>query len=293
MLERGIKRKMVLLLFLGPTIVGLTAFIIIPIIGGIFLSFTSWDLISDIEFIGLKNFQMLLTDEKFYTSIINTFSFLAMYLIPVVFLGLLMAMLLNQKVRFKNFFRGSFFLPVISSWVAVSVVWIWLYNADYGLINYFLSFIGIEAVDWLNNPATAMPAVVVTTIWKDLGFVSLILLAAIQDVPTTYYEAANIDGASAIRKFFSITIPSILPQIFFVIVISSINAFQVFDQIYTMTGGGPVGATTTAMIQIYSNAFSYYKMGYASAMSTVLFALILIYTQIINRIQKEVNYYEN
>ncbi len=291
--ERGVKKYITLAIFLGPALVGVGMFLIVPIFMAFGYSLTNYDLLSSMDFIGIKNYMQLFQSEIFLVSFKNTFVFLGVYLIPVIVFGFFAAVLLNKKIKFRGLYRSLFFLPVITSWVAVSMVWMWLYNKDYGIINYALSLLRIAPIDWLNNPDIALYSIIVTSIWKDLGFVSVILLAALQDIDGSLFEAASIAGASRMRTLRSITLPSIMPQVFFVIIISSINSFQVFDQIQVMTQGKPSLATTTVMINIYNNAFSYYKMGYASAMSFVLFVVILCYSQTINFFQRRVNYYEN
>ncbi len=291
--EHGVKKYVTLAIFLGPALLGIGMFLIVPIFMALGYSLTNYDLLSSMDFVGLRNYVQLFQSEVFLVSFKNTFVFLGVYLVPVIVLGFFAAVLLNSKIKFRGVYRSLFFLPVITSWVAVSMVWMWLYNRDYGIINYALSLFHIAPIDWLNNPDIALYSIIITSIWKDLGFVSVILLAALQDIDTSLYEAASIAGASKMRTLRSITVPSIMPQIFFVIIISSINSFQVFDQIQVMTQGKTSLATTTVMINIYNNAFSYYKMGYASAMSFVLFVVILFYSQIINFFQRRVNYYEN
>lgn len=294
MLEKGRARKLTLLAFLGPSIIGLVLFMVLPIIVGFGVSFTEWNLISDPTFVGLDNYKTLFTSPEFYNALFNTLTFLVFYLVPVVFLGLILAVVLNAKIKGKVVFRVSFFLPVVCSWVAVSMIWMWIFNFDNGALNQILGFFGIQGLDWLNNPRTAMGAIIVTSIWKDLGYVSFILLAGLQDIDPAMYEAADLDGANSITQFFKITIPALAPKIFFVIIISSINSFQVFDQIMVMTGGGPgAGTTESVMMLIYNNSMNYYKMGLGTAMSFVLFVIILIYSTLVSKIQTKVDYYEN
>ncbi len=294
MLEKGLKRKITLFAFLGPTLIGLFLFMILPLFVGLGVSFTEWNLISDPEFIGLSNYIEVLKSPDFYNALKNTIVFLVFYLIPVVSLGLIIAVLLNAKLKGKLFLRITFFLPVVCSWVAVSMIWMWIFNFENGALNQILTFLHLPVVDWLNNPKTAMGAIIVTSIWKDLGYVSFILLAGLQDVDQSIYEAADLDGASKIQQFFRITIPAIAPKIFFVIIISSISSFQVFDQIMILTGGGPGdGTTESIMMLIYNNSMNYYKMGIGTAMSFILFVIIMIYSTLMTKLQSKVDYYEN
>lgn len=294
MLEKGRARKLTLFAFLGPSLIGLILFMVIPIVMGFGVSFTEWNLISDPVFVGLENYKTLFTSPEFYNGLANTLTFLVFYLVPVVFLGLILAVVLNSKLKGKVIFRTSFFLPVVCSWVAVSMIWMWIFNFENGALNQILAIFGITGLDWLNDPRTAMGAIIFTSIWKDLGYVSFILLAGLQDVDPVMYEAADLDGASRFTQFFKITIPALAPKIFFVIIISSINSFQVFDQIMVMTGGGPgAGTTESLMMLIYNNSMNYYKMGLGTAMSFVLFAIIMAYSLFVSKIQSKVDYYEN
>lgn len=285
--NKGIKKIAVLSIFLLPSLIGMIAFLIIPILASLGLSFMKWDLLSEIQWVGLENYIKIFQDETFYEAFRHTLIFIAGYLPSVLIISLLLAMLLNSKIKGLTLFRGIYFLPVISSWVAISIIWKWILNPEYGLMNYFLSLIGIAGPAWLSDPKWAMIAVIITSVWKDIGFITVIYLAGLQDIPDMYYEAANIDGAGRVRKFFSITLPLLSKTTFFVLIISLINSFQVFDQVWIMTEGGPAGATSVLVEQIYKNAFSYYKMGYASALSWVLFGVIFIVTIIQNKVQKK------
>jgi len=201
-------------------------------------------------------------------------------------LGLFFSVLLGRKMKGVKLYRIFIFIPVITSWVAVAIVWRWLLNGQSGLVNYFLSFFGVQGPIWLQDFTWAMPAIIAVSIWKDIGYVTIILLAGLQEISDDYYEAAIIDGASGIGKFFNITLPLLTPSLFFVIVISLINGFQLFDQVMVMTRGGPAGATATLVQQIYENAFQNYKMGFASAQSWILFLIIFAVTLIQQSLQK-------
>ena len=194
--------------------------------------------------------------------------------------------MLNRKLKGIVIFRGIYFLPVISSWVAVSIIWKWLLNSQYGIVNYILSLVGITGPSWLQDPKWAMPAIIIASVWKDIGFVLVMFLAGLQGISEDYYEASNLDGASPWQQFIKITLPLLAPTTFFVLLISLINSFQVFPQVWIMTEGGPAGATSVLVEQIYKNAFRYFKMGYASALSWILFAIIFTVTIILNKLQK-------
>lgn len=267
-----------LCVFLLPNLLGVIFFIVIPIISSLVISFSDWDLIGQFNFIGIENYIQIFKDASFWNSFKNTILFILGYIPLVLVFGLGAALLLNQKIKFRATFRAIYFLPVVTSWVAVSLVWKWLYNPNLGLINYFLSLVGIAGPEWLNNPDTAMLSIVLTSVWKDIGFVMVIFLGGLQNISPSYYEAASIDGASSSRKFWHITLPLLAPTTFLVTIISLINSFQVFDQVMIMTEGGPAGATTVLVQNIYNHAFRYNEMGYAAAMSWVLFIVIFAVT---------------
>jgi multiple sugar transport system permease protein len=197
-----------------------------------------------------------------------------------------LALALDRPLPGRAIFRVALFAPVVSAWVAVALVWKWIFNPIYGLLNYLLGLVGIGGPQWLFDPAWAMPAVVLTSVWKDMGFLMVMFLAGLQGIPREYYEAASTDGASAVRRFWHITLPLLTPTLFFAVVISLINSFQVFDQVWVMTGGGPAGATSVLVEQIVKSAFNYGKMGYAAALSWVLFALVFAVTAVQLAVQR-------
>lgn len=289
MYERGWKRALTFALFLGPSLIGVTLFLAGPILASAGLSFASWDLLTPPEFAGLRNFRRLASDREFWAALRHTLAFLAGYIPLVMVAGLLVAVALNGRVPGRNAFRAVYFLPVVASWVAVALVWKWMLNPSFGLVNNLLATIGVQGPAWLFDPNWAMASVILTSVWKDVGFVMVILLAGLQGIPREYYEAAAIDGAKAHQMLLHITVPLLSPALFFALSISLINSFQVFDQVYVMTGGGPAGATTVLVERIVKNAFSFSRMGYASAMSWVLFALIFVTTLAFSRLQRRVD----
>jgi multiple sugar transport system permease protein len=280
-------------LFLTPSYLPLIAFLVLPMFAAVLLSFTEWDLLTPPQWIGLDNFIELFKDKKFYSSLGNTLYFVAGYLPIVYILGLAAALALNSKFRGSGWIRAAYFLPVITSWVIVALLWKWILNPQGGLINSGLAVFGIEGPGWWTSTAWAMPSVILASAWKDLGYVMLILLAGLQAIPPEYKEAAAIDGASSWQILRKITIPLLTPSTFFVIVVSLINNFQVFDQIWLMTEGGPEGSTSVILYNIVANSFDYGRMGYASAMSLALFAIILAITLIQLRLQKRWVHYED
>jgi multiple sugar transport system permease protein len=266
-------------------------FFVLPMISAGVISFTNWDLLSPPHWIGLANFQELLHDRDFLNSLKNTIIFIAGYLPLVYILGLSAALALNRKFRGSTALRAMYFLPVITSWVIVALLWKWILNPNGGLVNSVLQSIGIHGPGWWTSKSWSMVSVIVPSAWKDLGYVMLILLAGLQAIPPEYTEAAAIDGASKRQILFKITLPLLTPATFFVLVISLINNFQVFDQIWIMTQGGPEGSTSVVVQQIVKNSFDYGHMGYASAMSMVLFLIIMTITGVQLRFQKKwVNY---
>lgn len=285
--EKGLQRILWVVFFLFPSLIGLLVFKLIPILASLGLTLFKWDLLTPPRFIGLENFEYLLRDKTFLEALQHTLTFILGYIPLVMTLGLAVAIALNQKIRGTKIYRTLFYLPVISSWVAVALLWMWIFNPRFGLINYSLSFLGIEGPGWLFDPQWAMPAIIITSVWKDIGFVMIMFLAGLQGIPETYYEAAAIDGATSWQRFRSITLPLLSPTSFFALMISLINSFQLFDQIWIMTGGGPAGATSVVVEQIVNNAFRYSRMGYAATLSWALFALVFVVTIFQMRLQKK------
>lgn len=280
------------IVLLSPNLLGFLVFILGPVIASFCLSFTKWDLLTQIEWIGLRNYQKLFSDQVFWRALWNTVYY-TIGTVPVgIAISLFLAIALNQRIRGIKLFRAVYFLPVISSTVAVAVVWQWLYNPEFGLINYLLYLVGIEGPKWLTSITWAMPAVIIMSIWKNLGFNMLLFLAGLQGIPEVYYEAARIDGANWWQQFVKITLPLLSPTTLFVTVMSLINSFQVFDQVYIMTAGGPARSTSVLVHYLYQNAFEYFRMGEASAIAYILFFLVFVITVIqLKRSKSWVVYY--
>jgi len=268
------------LILLTPNLIGFLCFTIFPVIASFILSFTEYDILSPIKWVGIKNYINLLNDHIFRQVFVNTCYYSIVYVPLSTILSLLLAVALNMKIKGIKIYRTIYFLPVISPMVAVAIVWQWLYNSEFGLINYLLSLFGIKGPDWLTNKYLAMPAIIITSVWKNLGFNMLIFLAGLQGISDSYYEAADIEGASGWVKFTKITIPLLSSTTFFVVVMGFIGSFQVFDAVYLMTGGGPGRSTSVLVHYIYQNAFQYFKMGYACAQAYILFFVIFIITLI-------------
>jgi multiple sugar transport system permease protein len=266
--------------------VPLLLFMVGPMLASIGISFLRWDLLSPATWVGTSNYRGLVHDAAFHAALVHTLAFIAGYLPLVLVGGLGLALLLNQRLPGSSFFRTIYFLPVVTSWVVVALLWKWLLNPGTGVVNYALGLVGIDGPGWWVDPTWAMPSIILASAWKDVGFVMVILLAGLQAIPEEYYEAASLDGAGRWSRFRHVTLPLLSPALFFVVVISLINNIQVFDQVWVMTGGGPTESTTVVMQQIVKNAFSFGRMGYAAAMSWVLFALILVVTVAQFRLQR-------
>lgn len=287
----GWRKLRVVSLFLAPSLIALLAFSIGPMVGTVWVSLQEWNLIRSAEFIGLENYRELWGDPDFRRALRNTMYYLVGYLPLVTAGGLGLAVLVNRRLRGIALFRAIYFLPVVTSWVVVALLWKWLLNPADGLVNWALGLVGIDGPGWWTSRAWAMPSVILASAWKDLGFVMVILLAGLQGIDETLYEASRIDGAGPWRQLRSITLPLLTPSLLFVVVISMINGFQVFDQVWVMTDGGPAGSSTVVVEQIVKNTFSYGRAGYASAQSVVLFLVILAVTAIQMRLQRRWVFY--
>jgi multiple sugar transport system permease protein len=264
--------------FIAPAFIFVIGFTFLPVLGAFGISLTDWDMIAPMKFVGLENYQKVFSDPLALRTFTNTFLY-TFTSVPIgMFLGLLLALLLNQKLRGLSFFRTAFYLPVVSSTVAISVIFVWVLDPSYGLLNRALALVGIAPIPWLTSPQWAMLAVVIVTVWRSLGFNMIIFLAALQEIPEELHDAAKIDGASARQKFLRVVVPLITPSIFFVTITSIINSFQSFDLVYNMTKGGPARATYLIGYYIWEQAFKYLNMGYGASIAFVLFFLILIVT---------------
>lgn len=281
-------------LFLLPSFVGFIVFSLIPMISSLGISFTMWDAVSGPpKWVGFGNYAQILNSEEFWRVLANTLYFIVLYIPLILVASLAVAHLLNSKARGIGVYRVIYYIPVLTSWVAGSLVWRWLLSPEYGPINAVLGYFGIAGPGWLHDRNWAMPGIVLASIWKDMGFFGLILLGGLQGINPAYYEAAEIDGASGWQKLIRVTLPLLSPSLLFVIVISVINSFQLFPQVMIMTKGGPFGATEVMVERIYQYAFRYYKMGYASAYSWLLFVIIFAVTLVQMRTQKRWVHYES
>lgn len=274
-------------LFIAPAMLLFVVFVVLPAITALYLSFTEYDILRPAQWVGLDNYTRLLDDSLFHRGIRNVTLYTAIYVPVMIALSLLLASALNRKRPGVVVFRGIYYLPVVTSPVAASTVWMWLLNKDFGVVNQLLGYIGINGPAWLANSRTALYAIIIVTLWQGIGGNMIIYLAGLQGVPNELYEAARLDGASSVQAFRDITWPMLRTTTLFVVTVSLIGAFQLFDQAYVMTQGGPGYATLTPVYHIYATGFERLQMGYASSQAFVVFLIILFVTIIQLRINRE------
>jgi multiple sugar transport system permease protein len=269
--------------FLAPGLILFSIFTVFSLGFAFYLTFREWNILEpEKPFIGLQNYRDMIGDEDFRRSVINTFYFTGASVPLGMSVGLGVALLLNQALWGRTVLRTLYFLPVVTPFVVAAIVWKWLYNGDFGPINYYLlkTHLISEPLLWLSDKNLAMPAVVLMTVWASVGFSMVVYLAALQGVPAELYESARMDGAGAWARFRYVTLPMLAPSTLFLMVMGIIGSFQVFTQIYIMTSGGPVNRTSTMVYYIYESAFKFYEMGYASTLAYALFVLLLVFTVI-------------
>jgi len=267
------------ILFVLPQFIGLILFSFIPIISAFGISFFTWDAMSPMVWTGTGNYISQFTNPDFRTALRNTLVYILYFLPPGIILPLIVALAL-KNIKGKLFYRILYFMPVVASSVSVGVIWTWLLNDNFGLVNQALNAVGLQGQRWLTDPSLVLRSIALVSVWWGLGFNLVIFLAGLQNVPTTYYEAARIDGANKIKMFFRVTLPMISPTILFVTIMTIIGSFQIFDQAMVMTGGGPARASYTFVYHIYTTAFLRFQMGGASASAMVLLVIILTVTLI-------------
>jgi multiple sugar transport system permease protein len=279
-------------LWASPWILGFIIFTFIPMIASIYFSFTDYAVISAPKWIGLGNFRFMLTEDESVLQALKVTTIYAVVSIPLnLSVGFLLALLLNQPIRGLTIWRTLYYLPAVISGVAVALLWQWVFNTDFGLANWLLHLVGIKGPHWLLDPGWALPSLIIMNLWG-VGGGMIINLAGLQGVPSSLYEAAEIDGANSLRRFWAITVPMVSPVIFFNLIMGIIGALQTFTQAFIMTQGGPREATYFFMLHLYYNAFQWLKMGYASALAWVLFAYIMIWTALVIRFSGAWVYYE-
>ena len=282
------KKRWLPYLLVSPYIVFVTVFVVFPVLFCFFLTFNKWNIISPMKYIGIDNYSRLFNDRLFWKSIGNTLKFLLLHIPLQLVVSLFLAYLLNQKLRAASFFRASFFMPVIVSGVVVTILWQQLLGNDTGLINRLLVPLGLSKIGWLVDPDVAIYSIAIMATWKNLGLYVILFLVGLQTVPTQYYEAAKMEGASRWQQFYHITLPMINPTIFMVVILSTIGGFSLFIEPYIMTGGGPLNTTLSAVLYIYKQAFQYYNMGYSATLG-FFYALMIMTVVVIQKklIEKE------
>ena len=298
--KRRIKDLLQSVPFMLPSFAGMIVFSLLPILISIIISLTDWNGLDALNwktlsghFIGLDNYMKILTTAEFWKVLGHTLYYIVLY-IPLVFVAALgVAVILNKSMKGITVFRIMYYIPVLTSWVAASLIWKWVLSPQYGIFNQLLSFVGIKGPSWLTSEVWAMPAIVLASVWKDMGFFGLFLLSGLKAIDVGYYEAARVDGAGKSKQFFRITLPLLTPSIFFCLIMSLINAFQLFPQVMIMTEGGPNGATQVMVERIYTYGLKYFKMGCASAYSWLLFIIIFILTGVQMKLQKGWVHYES
>lgn len=294
-------------LFAAPSIVGLICLAAYPVLAMIYYSFNDYNVIQPPYWIGLQNYSDLLHDSEFWTSVVNTAIYAVAFIPLSLVIALGVAMLLHQRLRTVGFFRALVYLPSVIPTVAATILWLWILNPRYGVINNLLAMIGVTGPDWINNPVWTKPALILMSLWG-IGPTAIIFLAGLQDIPADMYEAAEIDGAGRLKRFRHVTLPLITPTLFFNLVLGIINALQIFSQPYIFgsgglstygsgdgnaaTGGGPEDSILVYVVYLYRTAFQDFQMGYASAMALILFLVILLLTLLVTASSRRWVHYE-
>ena len=286
--------------FILPTYLILFIFIIVPIFFAFYLSFNKWNLLGSMKFVGFSQYRKLFSSEEFWKAVANTFYY-SFITVPIgILISLVLAILLNSRIRGIQIYRTIYFMPVMTSVIAGAFIWQWIFQSQNGILNYLFGFIGLKPLSWLNEPrgiltvifesigvtipkwlggpSVTLVAISIMTIWKNTGYYMIIFLAGLQNIPKTLYEAAEIDGAGRIRSFFAITLPILSPTTFFVLIMSVIVSFQVFEQVAVTTQGGPLNSSLVLVYLIYQKAFKFLEVGYASSAAFILFAIVLVLT---------------
>lgn len=274
--------------FILPAVLGTFIFIIIPVICSFGLSFAKWDLLHPITFAGLDNYKQIINDAVFWQILLNTIVFALSTSFFGVIIPLILASIINTGIRGSEFFKTAYFLPFITPMIVFGIVWGWIFDPNIGLLNKIIQL----NINWLYDTKFAMPAIIIVSVWKLIGYNMIIFLSTLSTISNNLFEAAKIDGANSFQIFKNITVPLLSPTIFFVVIITAISSFQVFDLIYLMTQGGPFNSTNVLVYSIYQNAFEYFNVGKASALAYILFAIILVLTLFQWKIRKKVVYNE-
>lgn len=279
-----VERRLAGLLFVLPSLLFLAIFVVYPIFSAFYLSLHRYTLLEPPVWNGIFNYQLLVDDTRFFQALGNTLLFALMTVPAGTVISLLLAVLINLPLRGIFFFRTAYYLPVVTSFVAVSFIWLWIYEPQFGILNRILAAAGLPTLAWLRDPSTALLSIAILSVWKNAGYNMIIFLAGLQGIPEYLYEAAEIDGAGPVQRFWHITLPMLSPTTFFVFIVYFIGALQMFVQSWILTQGGPLDSTLTVVYLIYQNGFEFLKMGYAAAMSVVLFLFITLITYLNTRI---------
>ncbi len=266
-------------LFAAPWIIGFLSFTLYPMIMSIIYSLSDYNILESPKFVGFKNYQNIFQDQLFYTSLGNTVYYVIVGVPLGILVGLLIALLLNKDVKGVAGFRTMFYMPSIVPLVANTILWVWMFNPDYGLLTNVVRFFGMKPPGWLSDPAVAKNSLILMSLWS-AGSGMIIYLAGLKNIPTVYYEAAEVDGANAFRKFFTITLPLLSPTLFYQLIMGLIGGFQIFTQAFIMTAGGPNDATLFYVFYLFNNAFKFWKMGYSAALAWILFIIIFALTAV-------------
>jgi ABC-type sugar transport system permease subunit len=292
--RRQKREILVAYLFLSPALLLFIVFIAAPFLGAFGLSLFSWDMFTPAQFVGLANYGHLLTDAAAHTAIWNTVIFTFWSLVLHLGVGMLLALAVNRAIAgaLKYFFRTAYFFPFMMSWASVSLMWLYLLDPNFGIVNYYLGLLKLPTPNWLATSSTALPSLIVVDLWRTLGFTFIVLLAGLTSVPPHFYEAARLDGAGAWRRFWSVTLPMMSPTLLFTCVITVVGAFQIFDPMFVMTSGGPGTATTSIVLYIYQTGFQNFQMGYASTLALIVFLVIMVLTVIQLRLSRYWVHYE-
>lgn len=293
-LSRKSYDRFIAILFLAPSLITFGVFVYYVLVYNFYLSLTSWNFITpNLPFVGLDNYVAIFSDVETYSVLYNTIYYAIAEVGLSMILGLGLALLMNQQIIARGLFRTLFYFPNIATTSVMGLLWIWIFYPSYGVLNYFLSWFGIQGPAWLTDPTWAMPAIIIMSVWRSMGYAMVIYLGGLANIPRDYYEASQLDGANRLQTFWSITLPLLSPTTFFLLVTSLIGALQVFDAVAVMTGGGPVGTTQVFNYYIYEKAFVSFKAGYASALATILFLLILGLTVLQSKLSNRWVHYQN
>jgi multiple sugar transport system permease protein len=280
--------------FISPAALLFVVFIAGPVLGAIALSLFQWDLLTPAEFVGLRNYRTLFSDGTARTAVLNSFEFTFWSIVLHIGFGLLLALAVNRTMTpaLRYFLRTAFFFPLLVSWAAGSLIWLYIIDPNFGFLNFYLEKIGLSPPNWLLSPRWAMPAIIFVDLWRTIGFTFIILLAGLQGVPRQLHEAAMIDGAGSVRRFWNITVPMLSPTLFFAFTITFIGAFQIFEPMFIMTDGGPGDATRSIVLYIFETGFRSFEMGYASTLALAVFVVIMVVTLVQLRLARYWVHYE-